>query len=49
MSEPQPLKVGDRATDFNLRRTFTESVALSDLLGKGPVVIVFYVFDFGDI
>jgi peroxiredoxin len=32
-----------------LRRTFEETVSLDDLLGRGPVVVVFYVFDFGNI
>jgi peroxiredoxin len=45
----QPLPVGARAPGFTLRRTFEESIDLSDLLAKGPVVLVFYVFDFGDI
>jgi hypothetical protein len=32
-----------------LRRTFEQDVALADLLERGPVVVAFYVFDFGDI
>ena len=44
-----PLTVGMPAPGFELRNTFTESVALDNLLEKGPVVVVFYVFDFGDI
>ena len=43
------VDVGDRAPDFTLRRTFDESVRLSDLLGAGPVVACFYVFDFGNL
>ncbi|HEY6634881.1 MAG TPA: hypothetical protein VI141_04625 [Acidimicrobiia bacterium] len=42
-----PLAVGDLAPDFELRRTFEESVRLSDYLTRGPVLLVFYVFDFG--
>lgn len=42
------LDVGDTAPDFTLRWTFEESVTLSELLGRGPVVLLFYVFDFGD-
>jgi peroxiredoxin len=47
--ETTPLPVGSRAPDFTLRRTFEESVSLSDLLTRGPVVVAFYVFDFGNI
>jgi peroxiredoxin len=43
------LPVGALAPDFTLRRTFEESVRLGDLLTKGPVVVAFYVFDFGNI
>lgn len=39
--------VGDPAPDFTLRRTFEESISLSDLLSKGPLLLAFYVFDFG--
>lgn len=44
MERPGP---GDRAPWFQLRRTFDETVSLSDLLAKGPCLLVFYVFDFG--
>lgn len=44
-----PLPVGAPAPHFELRRTFDETVTLQTLLNDGPVVIVFYVFDFGDI
>ena len=40
---------GDQAPRFSLRRTFEEQVALDDLLHGGPVVIAFYVFDFGEV
>lgn len=43
------LQVGDRAPDFELRRTFDESVHLAELLERGPVVVHFYVFDYGGI
>lgn len=43
------LGVGDRAPEFELRRTFEESIALPDLLERGPVLIAFYVFDFGSV
>ena len=39
--------VGDLAPDFALRHTFTEQVRLADRLMRGPVVLAFYVFDFG--
>ncbi len=44
-----PLPTGAIAPDFTLRRTFEETVTLSDLLARGPVVVAFYVFDFGNI
>lgn len=43
------LGPGDQAPSFDLRRTFEENVALNELLADGPVVVVFYVFDFGDV
>lgn len=43
------LSVGDKAPDFTLRRTFDESVSLSSSLSQGPLVIAFYVFDFGNL
>jgi len=39
--------IGDLAPDFALRHTFTEQVRLADRLMRGPVVLAFYVFDFG--
>jgi peroxiredoxin len=41
------IAVGDRAPDFELRRTMDESLRLAGLLASGPVVLSFYVFDFG--
>jgi hypothetical protein len=41
--------VGDRAPAFELRRTLEEKVASSELLSTGPVLLVFYVFDFGHV
>ena len=43
------LNVGDRAPDFDLRRTFEEQVRLSALRERGPVLVHFYVFDYGGI
>ena len=48
-SSRDPLPIGAAAPRFSLRRTFKETVTLDGLLEKGPVVVVFYVFDFGDI
>jgi hypothetical protein len=45
---PRPA-VGDRAPDFTLRHTFTEQVTLADRWPRGPVVLAFYVFDFGPV
>jgi peroxiredoxin len=45
---PRPA-VGDRAPDFTLRRTFTEQVALAHRWPRGPVVLAFYIFDFGPV
>ena len=42
-----PLDVGSPAPDFALRRTFSDTVRLSEAVGSGPVVLAFYVFDFG--
>lgn len=41
------VDVGDRAPDFRLRHTFEADVGLAQTLQRGPVVLVFYVFDFG--
>lgn len=48
-SSTGPIAVGSHAPDFELRHTFEESIRLSEMLEKGPVVVLFYVFDFGDI
>jgi peroxiredoxin len=48
-SDRGPLAVGARAPEFALRRTFEETIRLGDLLERGPVVVAFYVFDFGNI
>jgi hypothetical protein len=42
--------VGDRAPSFRLRKTFERKVALEDLLeGHRPLLLAFYVFDFGSV
>jgi peroxiredoxin len=43
----RPLLEGSPAPDFELRCTFTETVRLSERVAAGPVVLAFYVFDFG--
>ena len=45
----RPPGVGDPAPAFDLRRTFEESVNLHDLIDRGPVLLAFYVFDFGSV
>ncbi len=48
MTESGPaIEVGGRAPGFRLRHTFERSVDLAETLQRGPVVLVFYVFDFG--
>jgi peroxiredoxin Q/BCP len=42
-----PLRVGDRAPDFTLPASTGEKVTLSEELRKGPVVVAWYLFDFG--
>ncbi len=48
-STPAAPGAGDRAPAFSLRRTFDEQVELAELNVRGPVVVAFYVFDFGDV
>ena len=38
-----PLQVGDRAPDFTLPAPDGKPVKLTDLLGKGPVVIFTFI------
>lgn len=45
----EPLAVGDIAPDFELRQSFEKSVSLSSLTARGPVLLAFYVFDFGHV
>lgn len=41
--------VGDPAPPFRLRKTFEEKVSLEELLEGGPLLLAFYVFDFGSV
>jgi hypothetical protein len=43
------VDVGARAPVFTLRHTFARDVALQEALDRGPVVLAFYVFDFGGV
>jgi peroxiredoxin len=50
MTEATGPGVGDRAPSFRLRKTFEEKVSLEDLLaGDRPLLLAFYVFDFGSV
>jgi peroxiredoxin len=40
--------IGELAPDFSLRRGLDEYVRLRELRERGPVLLLFYVFDFGD-
>jgi peroxiredoxin len=49
MPKDKHLKVGDKAPLFTLPSSTGQPVALADHLASGPVVIAWYVFDFGRI
>jgi len=49
MMEQQPLTVGERAPDFTLPSSIGQPIALAEYLERGPVVIAWYLFDFGRI
>ncbi len=49
MSVPSAVAVGDPAPDFRLRHTFEADVGLAETRERGPVVLLFYVFDFGSV
>jgi len=42
-----PLAVGDAAPRFSLPASTGEHVSLDEALARGPVVLLWYVFDFG--
>jgi peroxiredoxin len=46
---PSPVGVGDQAPPFALPASNGEVVALEESLTRGPVVLLWYVFDFGRI
>jgi peroxiredoxin len=43
------LDVGDRVSDFSLPSSTGTPVTLSEQLARGPVVLAWYLFDFGRI
>jgi peroxiredoxin len=43
------LQVGDVVSDFTLPRSLEATLTLSECLPNGPVLLHFYVFDFGTI
>lgn len=49
MTETAGPGVGEAAPSFSLRRTFDERIALEELLAEGPLLLAFYVFDFGPV
>jgi peroxiredoxin len=44
-----PLAVGDAAPRFTLPASTGESISLDSYLARGPVVLLWYVFDFGKV
>jgi hypothetical protein len=42
-------QVGEAAPDFTLPRSLDAVLTLSECLAQGPVLLHFYVFDFGTI
>jgi peroxiredoxin len=49
MQPSRRLAVGDRVTDFTLPSSTGQPVTLSDELKRGPVVLAWYLFDFGSV
>ncbi len=47
MAQHTRLAVGDRAPLFTLPSSIGQPVVLADLLARGPVVVAWYLFDFG--
>ena len=45
--ETTALEVGEKAPDFTLPSTTGEKISLSQFQGKKPVLLEFYVADFG--
>jgi peroxiredoxin len=49
MQATRRLAVGDRVPDFTLPSSLGQPVTLSDELKRGPVVLAWYLFDFGSV
>jgi peroxiredoxin len=49
MTDSDGPGIGDAAPLFSLRKTFEERVSLETLLAEGPLLLAFYVFDFGSV
>ena len=47
MAQGRALNVGDRAPTFTLPSSTGQPVDLSEYLSRGPVVLAWYLFDFG--
>ena len=47
MSVAKQLQVGNTVRDFTLPSSTGKPVALSEALRRGPVVLAWYLFDFG--
>lgn len=45
--EARALEVGDKAPDFALPSTSGGTISLNDFRGRNPVLLEFYVRDFG--
>ena len=43
------LQVGDKAPDFSLSATTTETIKFADYVGKKPVVVFFYIAAFSSL
>jgi peroxiredoxin len=49
MPKTRALQVGDRAPLFTLPSSTGSPVSLAEVLANGPVVLAWYLFDFGRI
>jgi peroxiredoxin len=47
MASSRALQVGDRAPSFVLPSSTGQPVDLNQYLSRGPVVLAWYLFDFG--
>jgi peroxiredoxin len=49
MPQTRSLQIGSRAPMFTLPSSTGAAVALEEVLSRGPVVLAWYLFDFGRI